>query len=168
MARGALFLTVGFGHRTVKLRSTLYQIHRQGLKIFRHHADYGVRPPAEVNLLADYVERPTKPALPQTIAEHDDKILAIHLLFGREDTAEQRPAAHHRKISIAHLHAGESFRLAIPRQRGAPMGISSDFCKDGVLFTPIRHIGSRYLRAMLTPRSHVTPEKNNAFRVVIR
>src|SRR6266704_3631402 len=96
------------------------------MKVGAHNSDYVVRPTAELNCLADNIWVAAETALPQAIAQNNNEVLAVNLLFGGEHPAEQRLALHDFEEAIAYLNRGNSFGFALARHNGVPTRIGGN------------------------------------------
>src|SRR5882724_121130 len=127
------------------------------MEVGAHDSDYAVRTTAELDCLANNIRVATETALPQAIAQDNHEVFAVHLFFGRKDSAEQRLTLHNFEKAIADLNPGNSFGFPIARHGGIPTGVGRDLFKDIRLGTIVGYIGCGHLT--------VIPETRRSQRV---
>ncbi len=110
------------------------------MEVGAHDSDYVVRTTAELDCLADNIWVAGETALPQAVAQNNNEVFAVHLFFGRKNSAEQRLTFHNFEKAIPDLDRGNSFGFAIPRHSWVPTRVGSDVFKDTGLGTIVSHI----------------------------
>ena len=96
------------------------------MKAGRHHADNRVASPIERDRLAYDLRACAKPALPEGIAQHDDLVLAIMVIFGSQRATRRRFDAERLKEFAGNQHRTQALRLITARQVIVPVEVSRE------------------------------------------
>src|SRR5712691_10857071 len=111
--RVAVRVDIGLRHRSVELALGINESRGQRLEVCIHDADDVVGATTERDCFANDIRIAAEAALPESVAQNNDKVFAVYLFFRRENAAKQGLAFHDFEETVADLNAGHSLGFAI-------------------------------------------------------
>src|SRR5262245_51910605 len=138
------------------------------MKVGGHHADHPAVHVVDSQTAPDDARVGGEVALPQTITDDDDSVVARFILFIKKTTTEKRFDAQDREEARRDAMAEDPQRLNGAGQDELPSPIDRHIGEDPILLLQVDKVGSRKRKPQRPLLRLCSPQLHNLIRTLVR